>query len=77
MSATPKPIPPSQNRPRSVTQAHDGSWDEPVYATLGREPKLRKPTDTGEDGGMRRPAWKSTLTLMRHDQRRGDLPSAL
>ncbi|KAL3669219.1 hypothetical protein V7S43_005602 [Phytophthora oleae] len=59
----------------------DGGWDGPVYATLSKETKLLQPTDNGsfvaEDDGVRRPAWRATLTILRHDQRRGDLSNAL
>ncbi|KAL3669927.1 hypothetical protein V7S43_005301 [Phytophthora oleae] len=59
----------------------DSDWDGPVYATLSKETKLLQPTDNGpfvaEDDGVRRPAWRATLTILRHDQRRGDLSNAL
>ncbi|KAE8893918.1 hypothetical protein PF005_g21685 [Phytophthora fragariae] len=58
-----------------------GEWAGPVYATLGRETKLLAATDSGpfvaEDDGVRRPAWQAKLIIMRHDQRREDLPPAL
>ncbi|KAE9305491.1 hypothetical protein PR003_g21479 [Phytophthora rubi] len=58
-----------------------GEWAGPVYATVGRETKLLAATDSGpfvaEDDGVRRPAWQAKLIIMRHDQRREDLPPAL
>ncbi|KAE8896569.1 hypothetical protein PF005_g18631 [Phytophthora fragariae] len=58
-----------------------GTWDGPVYATLGRERLSKRPTaDTpflDSDDGAQRLAWEATLTILRHNQRLEDFPYLL
>ncbi|GMF28915.1 unnamed protein product [Phytophthora fragariaefolia] len=89
------PTPPGRSNPSaaSIKRCHSrtvrlecpdelsGTWDGPVYATLGREPLSTRLTANtpflDSDGGAQRLVWEATLTIHRHDQRIEDLPYLL
>ncbi|ETO65360.1 hypothetical protein F444_17308 [Phytophthora nicotianae P1976] len=58
-----------------------GDWDGPVYTTLSRTSKMLEPGDSSpfvaDDDGLRWPAWQATLVILRHGQRRDELPTGL
>ncbi|EEY62769.1 uncharacterized protein PITG_21415 [Phytophthora infestans T30-4] len=87
------PTAPSRNPPRASysslggrtvrLEAPDeltGRWDEPVYATIGRDPVLRESASSpffDDADGLKRPAWQATLTFLLPGQRRSDVDPAL